>query len=112
RDPGLITGIAERFGPDAVTVAVDARGRTDDAGGGWEVYTAGGRNATGRDVLDWARQAAGAGAGQLLVTSMDRDGTRDGYDLGLTRAVADQVEVPIIASGGVGSLEHLVEGIL
>lgn len=109
QDPGVITAIADRFGSGAVTVAIDARGAE---GGGWQVCTQGGRNATGRDLVAWADQVARAGAGQILLTSMDRDGTRDGYDLAMTRAVADAVAVPVIASGGVGTLEHLVEGVL
>jgi cyclase len=89
-------------------VAIDAKRQ----GGGWEVYTHGGRNATGLDAVDWARRMTEAGAGEILLTSMDRDGTRDGFDLALTRAVSDAVSVPVIASGGVGTREHLAEGIL
>jgi cyclase len=89
-------------------VSVDARRRED--GAGWEVYTHGGRRPTGIDALEWSVQAAGLGAGELMVTSMDRDGTRDGYDLELTAAISDSVGVPVIASGGVGTLAHLVEG--
>lgn len=105
--PELVREAAERFGAQAIVVAVDARVRSN---GGWEVYTHGGRRGTGRDAVEWARQAAELGAGELLLTSMDRDGTRSGYDLGLTRAVADAVPVPVIASGGVGSLEDLHQG--
>jgi imidazole glycerol-phosphate synthase subunit HisF len=88
---------------------VDARARTD--GEGWEIFTHGGRTATGIDALEHAVKLARLGAGELLVTSMDRDGTRDGYDLKLTRAIADAVRVPVVASGGVGALAHLVEGV-
>jgi len=89
-------------------VAIDAKKKGD----GWEVFTHGGRNATGLDVVDWARRMTDAGAGEILLTSMDRDGTRDGFDLALTRAVSDAVSVPVIASGGVGTREHLAEGVL
>jgi cyclase len=90
-------------------LAIDARRRAgDDA---WEVYVAGGRTATGRDVVEWAREGVERGAGEILLTSMDRDGTKSGFDIALTRAVADAVTVPVIASGGVGTLDHLVAGI-
>jgi cyclase len=93
-------------------VAIDARRRrTDDATAGWEVFTHGGRTPTGLDAIDWARRVAALGAGEILLTSMDRDGTRQGFDLELTRAVVDAVPVPVIASGGVGSLQHLAEGV-
>jgi imidazole glycerol-phosphate synthase subunit HisF len=108
-EPELITRAAARFGSQAIVVAVDARRRPD---GGWEVYVNGGRKPTGLDAVAWAVRACEAGAGELLVTSMDRDGTRAGYDLALTRAVADAVGVPVIASGGVGTLEHLREGLV
>jgi cyclase len=107
-DPGLVEEAACRFGSQAIVVAIDARAR---AGGGWEVYTHGGRKARGLDVVEWARTMAARGAGEILLTSMDRDGTRNGYDLALTRAVSEAVGVPVIASGGVGSLEHLAQGI-
>ena len=97
-------------GPQCIVVAIDARARSRPADG-WEVYTHGGRKPTGLDVVDWARNMAELGAGEILLTSMDRDGTHDGYDLGLTRAVASSVSIPVIASGGVGSLSHLVEGV-
>jgi len=105
-NPGLVRSLADEFGAQCVVVAIDARARP----GGWEVYVHGGRTATGVDALAWAEQVTGAGAGEILLTSMDRDGTRDGFDLKLTRAVVDAVDVPVIASGGVGRLEHLVEG--
>jgi cyclase len=106
--PDLVERAAARFGSQAIVVAIDARRR---AGGGWEVYTHGGRKARGLDVVEWAREMARRGAGEILLTSMDRDGTRSGFDLELTRAVAEAVTVPVIASGGVGTLEHLAEGI-
>ena len=106
--PALIAEIAAEFGAQCVVCAIDARARRS---GGWEVFLHGGRTPTGIDVLAWAEEAAGAGAGEILLTSMDRDGTRDGFDLALTRAVVDAVGIPVIASGGVGTLAHLVEGI-
>jgi imidazole glycerol-phosphate synthase subunit HisF len=106
--PALIEEAAGFFGAQAIVIAIDARMRPE---GGWEVYTHGGRRNTGLDVIDWARQAVALGAGEVLLTSMDRDGTRSGFDLALTRAVADAVGVPVIASGGVGTLDHLVEGV-
>ena len=107
-DPDLVSRAAARFGSQAIVVAIDARG----AGPGkWEVYTHGGRKARGLDVVEWAREMARRGAGEILLTSMDRDGTRSGFDLELTRAVSEAVTVPVIASGGVGSLEHLALGI-
>ena len=106
--PDAIAEIAVEFGAQCVVCAIDARARP----GGWEVYVHGGRTPTGLDALSWAATAVERGAGEILLTSMDRDGTRDGFDLELTRAVADAVNVPVIASGGVGTLEHLVEGVL
>jgi cyclase len=100
--------LAVEFGSQCVVVAIDAR----RAASGWEVYTHGGRQPAGLDAVAWAAQVDGEGAGEILLTSMDRDGTRDGFDLALTRAVVDAVGVPVIASGGVGSLEHLVDGAL
>jgi imidazole glycerol-phosphate synthase subunit HisF len=105
--PELVAEIADRFGSQCVVASVDAR-RT---GSGWEVFTHGGRTATGIDAIAHAIRLAQLGAGELLVTSMDRDGTRGGYDLELTRTIADAVSVPVVASGGVGSLAHLVEGV-
>ena len=106
--PALVAELAAEFGAQCVVVAVDARARPD--GTGWEVYTHGGRRETGVDAVAWAERAAGLGAGEILLTSMDRDGTRDGFDVELTRAVVDAVDVPVVASGGVGTLDHLVEG--
>jgi imidazole glycerol-phosphate synthase subunit HisF len=103
RRPALVREAAEAFGSQCVVVAVDARRRP----GGWEVYTHGGRTATGLDAVEWSRQMEAAGAGELLLTSMDADGTRAGYDLDLIEAVAGAVRIPVIASGGAGSLEHL-----
>lgn len=108
RNPELINDGAQRFGSQCIVVAIDAK-RRDSAG--WEVYINGGRIPTGRDVVDWAREAESRGAGEILLTSMDRDGTKDGYDLELTRAVADAVSIPVIASGGAGRLEHLYQAI-
>ncbi len=106
--PALVADLAAEFGAQCVVVAVDARARAD--GTGWDVYTHGGRRSTGIDAVAWAERAADLGAGEILLTSMDRDGTRDGYDVELTRAVVDAVGVPVVASGGVGTLDHLVEG--
>jgi cyclase len=107
-DPDLVARAAGRFGSQAIVVAIDARA----AGPGkWEVYTHGGRRARGIDVVEWAAKMAALGAGEILLTSMDRDGTKSGFDLELTRAVTRAVTVPVIASGGVGSVEHLAEGI-
>lgn len=108
RDRSIVSEAARRFGAQCVVVSIDAR-RTPQ--GRWEIYTHGGRNPTGIDALDYARDVVARGAGELLVTSMDRDGTRAGYDLELIRAVADAVSVPVVASGGVGSLQHLVDGV-
>ncbi|HEY5000069.1 MAG TPA: HisA/HisF-related TIM barrel protein, partial [Usitatibacter sp.] len=107
-NPDLVAQAASRFGSQAIVVAIDARA----AGRGkWEVYTHGGRKARGLDVVEWAREMARRGAGEILLTSMDRDGTKSGFDLELTRAVSEAVTVPVIASGGVGTLEHLALGI-
>ncbi len=113
RVPQLIARSTARYGSQCIVVAIDARRRrADDAAHGWEVYTHGGRTATGLDAIGWARRVVELGAGEILLTSMDRDGTRQGFDLELTRAVSDAVPVPVIASGGVGTLQHLADGIL
>ena len=110
--PAFVAEAAERFGTQCVVVAIDARRRVaDDPGRGWEVFTHGGRTPTGLDAVAWAGEMEAAGAGEILLTSMDRDGTRLGYDLGLTRAVVERVGIPVIASGGAGSLAHLHEGL-
>jgi cyclase len=113
-DPQLVRRASDAFGAQAIVVAVDARRRpaADGAAPSWEVYTHGGRKPTGIDAVGWCVRMAELGAGEILLTSMDRDGTRDGFDLALTRAVADAVTVPVIASGGVGSVEHLADGVL
>ena len=107
--PVLIAEVAEQFGSQCLVVAIDAK--RDAATGLWQVYTHGGRQATGIDAVAWAERVAELGAGEILLTSMDRDGTRDGFDLALTRRIADAVGIPVIASGGVGSLSHLVDGV-
>jgi imidazole glycerol-phosphate synthase subunit HisF len=110
--PPFVAEAAERFGTQCVVVAIDARRRVaDDPSRGWEVFTHGGRTPTGLDAVDWAAQMEDAGAGEILLTSMDRDGTRLGYDLELTRTVVDRVGIPVIASGGAGSLDDLVAGL-
>jgi cyclase len=108
--PALVCDIADEFGAQCAVVAIDARSRPAAEGGGWEVYTHGGRTPTGRDAVAWATECAANGAGEILLTSMDRDGTKHGFDLALTRAVVDAVGIPVVASGGVGTLQHLVEG--
>ncbi len=108
QNPGLVREASDIVGCQCIVVAIDAKKN----GASWEVYTHGGRRATGIDAVDWARRMAEAGAGEILLTSMDRDGTRDGFDIALTRAVCDAVPVPVIASGGVGSMDHLAEGVL
>jgi cyclase len=107
--PELIDELAEHFGAQCVVLAIDAKAR--DERDGWEVFVAGGRTPTGRDAVEWAREGVRRGAGEILLTSMDRDGTRDGYDLGLTTAIAQAVDVPVIASGGAGSLDDLVDAL-
>jgi cyclase len=109
QNPDLVREAADIVGCQCIVVAIDAKKKNASS---WEVFTHGGRTATGLDAVKWAQRMAEAGAGEILLTSMDRDGTRDGFDLALTRAVADAVGVPVIASGGVGSVEHLAEGVL
>jgi cyclase len=106
--PELLNELADVFGAQCVVLAIDAKARTE---GGFEVYVAGGRTPTGRDVVEWAQEAVQRGAGEIMLTSMDRDGTSDGYDLELTRAVSEAVSVPVIASGGAGQPEHLVQAL-
>ncbi|MSP68525.1 MAG: imidazole glycerol phosphate synthase subunit HisF [Alphaproteobacteria bacterium] len=107
-DPALVAAAAEKFGTQCIVVAIDAK---SGAGGRAQVYTHGGRTPTGLDAVSWARRVEELGAGEILLTSMDRDGTRAGFDLALTRAIADAVGIPVIASGGVGTLDHLVAGV-
>jgi imidazole glycerol-phosphate synthase subunit HisF len=114
-DPQVIRAASDKYGAQCIVVAIDAKRRAGDElaarGQGWDVYTHGGRRNTGLDAVAWARRMTEHGAGEILLTSMDRDGTKSGFDLELTRAVSDAVPVPVIASGGVGALEHLSEGI-
>jgi cyclase len=116
-NPEVITESAERFGSQCIVVAIDAKRREDfDAGrgafGNWVVYTHGGRNPVGLDAVEWALEVQKRGAGEILLTSMDRDGSKEGFDLELTAAVSDNVEIPVIASGGVGNLQHLYDGLV
>ena len=108
QNPDLVSEASAKVGNQCIVVAIDAKRRAD----GWEVYTHGGRNATGLQAVAWAKRMEAAGAGEILLTSMDRDGTRNGFDLELTRAVSDAVGIPVIASGGVGTLEHLADGVI
>ena len=108
-NPEFVRQAAERFGSQCIVVAIDAKQVGD---GKWEIFTHGGRKPTGIDAVEWAKKMADFGAGEILLTSMDRDGTRDGYDLALTRAISEAVPVPVIASGGVGTLEHLADGVI
>ena len=111
RDPEFVKAAADKFGSQCIVIAIDAK-RVGDDPARWEIFTHGGRKGTGIDVVEWAERMTGYGAGEVLLTSMDRDGTKDGFDLALTRAVSDAVDVPVIASGGVGNLQHLVDGVL
>ena len=108
-NPTFVKDASNKCGSQCIVVAIDARKKSD--GSGWEVFTHGGRNATGLDAIEWAKRMADYGAGEILLTSMDKDGQKSGFDLALTRAVADSVSVPVIASGGVGNLQHLVDGV-
>ncbi len=108
QNPQLVADAAGRVGSQCIVVAIDAK---QTSPGKWEVFTHGGRNNTRIDAIEWAKQVAALGAGEILLTSMDRDGTKNGFDLGLTRAVADAVPIPVIASGGVGNLQHLADGV-
>lgn len=112
-NPQLVAEAADHYGSQCIVVAIDAKqvDSTTDAPR-WEVFTHGGRKATGLDAIEWARKMQALGAGEILLTSMNRDGTRNGFDLGLTRAVSDAIDIPVIASGGVGNLDHLVDGIV
>jgi len=112
-NPELVRESAQRFGSQCIVVAIDAK-RVDDVDGQprWEIFTHGGRKPTGIDAVAWAVRMAELGAGEILLTSMDRDGTKNGFELGVTRAITDAVEIPVIASGGVGTLDHLVDGVL
>ena len=114
-NPGVIDEVSHRYGAQCIVVAIDAKRRTAadaaERGAGWDVYSHGGRKNTGLDVVRWAAEMARRGAGEILLTSMDRDGTKSGFDLELTRAVSDAVGVPVIASGGVGNLDHLADGV-
>ncbi len=111
QNPQLVKDAADRYGSQCIVVAVDAK-RVAGATLKWEVFTHGGRRATGLDAVEWGRRMQAAGAGEILLTSMDRDGTKSGFDLEITRAFSDALDIPIIASGGVGSLQHLVDGVL
>ncbi len=107
-NPQLVVDAAGRYGSQCIVVAIDAK---QTEAGGWEVFTHGGRKATGLDVVEWAKKMQGLGAGEILLTSMDRDGQKNGFDLALTRAVTDALEIPVIASGGAGELQHLADGV-
>jgi cyclase len=111
RDPELIDRASDRFGNQCIVVAIDARRRTDPDNPGWDVFVRGGRENTGLDAIQWAEEVAHRGAGELLVTSMDADGTQAGYDLDLTRTIAERVEIPVIASGGAGNCQHIYDAV-
>lgn len=111
RNPELVNQASDRFGQQCIVIAIDARRRNESGNSGWDVYVRGGRENTGIDALSWAKEMAQRGAGELLVTSMDADGTQAGYDLELTRAIAKQVEIPVIASGGAGNCDHIQEAL-
>ena len=111
-NPEFVKEAAEKFGSQCIVVAIDAKRVSEDgAPPRWEIFTHGGRKPTGIDAVEWAKKMTAYGAGEILLTSMDRDGTKDGFDLGVTRAISDAVDVPVIASGGVGNLQHLVDGV-
>ena len=112
KDPEFVRRASQQFGSQCIVVAIDAKQVESESEKRWEVFTHGGRNTTGLDVIEWAQKMAEYGAGEILLTSMDRDGTRDGFDIDLTRTVSEAVNIPIIASGGVGNLEHLADGVL
>ncbi|PSB21639.1 imidazole glycerol phosphate synthase subunit HisF [Phormidesmis priestleyi ULC007] len=111
RDPDFVNQASQRFGNQCIVVAIDARRRSDPANPGWDVFVRGGRENTGLDAIAWAREVTERGAGELLITSMDADGTQSGYDLELTRTIAEQVQIPVIASGGAGNCEHIYEAV-
>ncbi len=111
RDPDFINRASQRFGNQCIVVAIDARRRPDPTNPGWDVFVRGGRENTGLDAIAWAKEVAERGAGELLITSMDADGTQAGYDLDLTRMIAEQVQIPVIASGGAGNCEHIYEAV-
>ncbi|OKH22765.1 imidazole glycerol phosphate synthase subunit HisF [Hydrococcus rivularis NIES-593] len=111
RNPDLIDEASDRFGKQCIVIAIDARRRNDPSNPGWDVYVRGGRENTGIDAIAWAKEAQKRGAGELLVTSMDADGTQAGYDLALTRTIAERVEIPVIASGGAGNCQHIYEAL-
>ncbi len=111
QNPDFVRAAAEKFGSQCIVVAIDAKRVAPATPARWEVFTHGGRTPTGLDAVEWARRMESYGAGEILLTSMDRDGTKEGYDIALTRAIADAVHVPVIASGGVGTLEHIYEGL-
>ena len=111
REPSLINRASDRFGQQCIVVAIDARQRNDHKNPGWNVYVRGGRDNTGIDAIDWAVEMQARGAGELLITSMDADGTQNGYDLSLIRTITDKVEIPVIASGGAGNCEHIYQAL-